>query len=64
VQVCKLKALKLDLKKLNEEGFGNVVMHKKDLLDGIHELDTIKKVFFDLKTKRVLENFAKRSLGF
>jgi hypothetical protein len=41
VQVCKLKALKLDLKKLNEEGFGNVVMHKKDLLDGIHELDTI-----------------------
>jgi hypothetical protein len=37
----KLEALKLDLKKLNEDIFGNVGKQKKDFLDDIHELDII-----------------------
>jgi hypothetical protein len=41
VLACKLKALKSDLKKWNEEVFGNVGKKKKDLLDGIRELDII-----------------------
>ena len=43
VLVCRLKALKLDLKKWNEEVFGNVGKQKKDLLDVIWELDIIAK---------------------
>jgi hypothetical protein len=37
----KLKALKSDLKKWNEEVFVNVGKRKKDFLDGICELDII-----------------------
>jgi hypothetical protein len=41
VLASKLKALKTDLKKRNKEVFGNVWKQKKDLLDGICELDII-----------------------
>jgi hypothetical protein len=41
VLACKLKALKLDLKKWNEEVFGKIGKQNKDLLDGIRELDVI-----------------------
>jgi hypothetical protein len=41
VLACKLSALKTDLKKWNEEIFGNVRKQKKDLVDGIRELDMI-----------------------
>jgi hypothetical protein len=37
----KLKALKLGLKKWNEEVFGNVGKHKKVLLDELQVLDVI-----------------------
>lgn len=39
--VCKLKALKSNLKKWNEEVFSNVRKKKNDLMDGIRELDFI-----------------------
>jgi hypothetical protein len=35
VLACKLKALKVDLRKWNEEVFGYVGLQKKALLDGI-----------------------------
>jgi len=38
-----LKALKKDLKKWNYEIFSNVGKRKKDLVDGIRELDIIAK---------------------
>lgn len=41
VLACKLKALRLDLKKWNEEVLGNVGKKKKDLMHGIRELDFI-----------------------
>jgi hypothetical protein len=37
----KLRALKMDLKKWNEEIFGNVGKRKKELVDGIRELEII-----------------------
>jgi hypothetical protein len=37
----KLRALKTDLKNWNEEDFGNFGKQKKDLLDGIHDLDIV-----------------------
>jgi hypothetical protein len=41
VLACKLKALKSDLRKWNEEIFGEVGKRKKALLEGIRELDVI-----------------------
>jgi hypothetical protein len=41
VLAFKLKALKLDLKKWNEEVFGNVGKQKNDLLDDVRKLDII-----------------------
>jgi hypothetical protein len=38
-----LKALKVHLKKWNEEIFGSVGKRKNDLMDGIRELDDIAK---------------------
>jgi hypothetical protein len=43
ILACKLKALKADLKKWNEEIFGNVGKKKKDLMDGIRGLDFIAR---------------------
>jgi hypothetical protein len=37
----KLKALKSDLKKWNEEVIGTVRKHKKEMVDGLCELDLI-----------------------
>jgi hypothetical protein len=37
----KLKALKVDLKKWNEEVFGDIGKKKKELLEGIRELELI-----------------------
>lgn len=37
----KLKALKVDMKKWNEEVFGNVGVQKKELEKGLSELDMI-----------------------
>jgi len=37
----KLKALKTDLKKWNAEVFGDVGKKKKELLEGIRELDSV-----------------------
>jgi hypothetical protein len=39
----KLKALKADLKKWNEEVFGDVGKKKNELLEGIRELDLVKE---------------------
>jgi hypothetical protein len=39
----KLKALKTDLKKLNEKVFGDVGKKKNELLKGIRELDLVEK---------------------
>jgi len=39
----KLKALKSDLKKWNEEVFGDIGKKKKELLDGIRELELIEE---------------------
>jgi hypothetical protein len=39
----KLKALKTDLKKWNEEVFGEVGKKKKELLEGIRELDLVEE---------------------
>ena len=41
VLACKLKVLKSNLKKWNEEVFSNVRKKKNDLMDGIWELDFI-----------------------
>jgi len=38
----KLKALKADLKKWNEEVFGGIGKKKKELLEGIRELELIE----------------------
>jgi hypothetical protein len=38
---CKLKALKVDLRKWNEEVFGHVRQQKKTMLEGIREIDVI-----------------------
>ncbi|XP_059454993.1 uncharacterized protein LOC132185205 [Corylus avellana] len=40
----KLKSLKLDLKKWNEEGFGDIGRKKKELLEGIQELDALAEL--------------------
>jgi hypothetical protein len=40
----KIKALKLDLKKWNEEVFGNIECNKSKLLDDLKELDAIEEV--------------------
>jgi hypothetical protein len=40
---CKIKALKLDLKKWNEEVFGNIECNKSKLLDDLRELDAIEE---------------------
>jgi hypothetical protein len=45
VLVHKLKALKSDLKKWNDEVCGNIGNQKKDLLDDIHELDIIAQEY-------------------
>jgi hypothetical protein len=42
--VCKIKALKMDLKKWNEEVFGNIECNKIKLLDDLRELGAIKEV--------------------
>lgn len=42
-----LKALKVHLKKWNEEILGNVGKRKKDFMDGIRELDVMWKENFD-----------------
>jgi hypothetical protein len=47
VLACKLKALKIDLKRWNEEVFGNVERKKKILLEELH-------VFYVLEEGRVL----------
>jgi hypothetical protein len=39
----KLKALKTDLKKWNEEVFGEVGKKKKELLEGVRELDLVEE---------------------
>jgi len=39
----KLKALKTDLKKWNEEVFGDIGKKKKELLKGIRELDLVEE---------------------
>jgi hypothetical protein len=39
----KLKALKSDLKKWNEEVFGDIGKKKKELLEGIRELELIEE---------------------
>lgn len=39
----KLKALKQDLKKWNEERFGNVVLRQQSLLHSLHELDSAEE---------------------
>jgi hypothetical protein len=41
VLACKLKALKVDLRKWNEEVFGHVGQRKKTMLEGIREIDVI-----------------------
>ena len=41
IMACKLKALKADLKKWNEEVFGNVGVKKKKLMAELVELDTM-----------------------
>jgi hypothetical protein len=40
---CKIKALKLDLKKWNEVVFGNIECNKSKLLDDLRELDAIEE---------------------
>jgi hypothetical protein len=40
---CKIKALKMDLKKWNEEVFGNIECSKSKLLDDLRELDAIEE---------------------
>jgi hypothetical protein len=50
-----LRALTTDLKKWNEEVFGNVGKQKKDLLDGIHDPDIIaegRPLFDDERLKK------------
>jgi hypothetical protein len=51
ISACKLKALKIDLKKWNEEVFGNVVKRKKVLMDELRDLDVIveERSFFDVE---------------
>ena len=41
---CKIKALKMDLKKWNEEVFGNIECNKSKFLDELRELDAIEEV--------------------
>jgi hypothetical protein len=41
---CKIKALKMDLKKWNEKVFGNINCNKSKLLDDLRELDDIQEV--------------------
>jgi hypothetical protein len=41
---CKIKALKMDLKKWNEEIFGNIECNKSKLIDDLKELDVIEEV--------------------
>jgi hypothetical protein len=43
VLASKLKALKADLKKGNEGGFGDIGKKKNELLEGIRDLDLIAK---------------------
>jgi hypothetical protein len=60
VLACKLKALKVDLKKWNEDIFGNVGKRKKDLMDGIRELDVIAEGRTLIEEERVKkEDFAR-----
>jgi len=42
VLACKLKALKQDLKKWNEEVFGNVERNKRKLFEELQAFDTIE----------------------
>jgi hypothetical protein len=44
IVACKIKALKMDLKKWNEEVFGNIDSNKSKLLDDLRELDAIEEV--------------------
>ena len=37
----KLKSLKMDLKKWNDEVFGDIGRKKKELLEGIQEMDVL-----------------------
>lgn len=41
IMAWKLRALKTDMKKQNEEVFGNVGKQKKDIVDGIRDPDII-----------------------
>jgi hypothetical protein len=52
----KLKALKSDLKKGNEEVFGNVGQRKEEMVDGICELDMIAEGRSLNKNERLKED--------
>jgi hypothetical protein len=43
VLACKLKSLNSNLKRWNEEMLGNVGKKKKELMEGIRELDVISE---------------------
>jgi hypothetical protein len=62
VLACKLKALKVDLRKWNEEIFGDVGNRKTVLLEGIQELDIIGEGRMLIKEARVRQDDFAREL--
>ena len=44
IVACKLKALKIDLKKWNKEVFGNVGVRKSQLMFDLNEMDVVAKL--------------------
>jgi hypothetical protein len=67
VLACKLKALKLDLKKWNKEVFGNVERNKRKLFEDLQALDFVEesRALVDeelLKKAEVVKEFERCSL--
>jgi hypothetical protein len=62
VLACKLKALKVDLRKWNEEVFGHVGQRKKVLLDGIQEFGIIGEGRALTEEERVIKDDFSREL--
>jgi hypothetical protein len=61
ILVCKLKALKIDLKNWNDEVVGNLEKHKKFVLDELQGLDVVAAErtlsdFEDLRNTKIISD--------
>jgi hypothetical protein len=60
---CKIKALKMNLKKWNEEVFGNIECNKSKLLDNLSELDAIEETRALDSAELAMKGEVSRELG-